>query len=192
MDIFAHGLWGGIVAKAIRRTDFAKKFNISPNPWWTGAWATFPDLLAFVPLALILVIGFIFGNFESLRWIVGNLYSISHSFISWGIVFLVVWAVSRRPRWELLGWFSHILIDIFTHPADRYPTPFLWPFQETKFDGTSWATPEFMIVNYLLIFSLLYLFREHKNLKDGFRATSKSHKIFIVILFLSSLTAFIR
>jgi hypothetical protein len=192
MDIFAHGLWGGIVAKAIRRTNLAKKFNISPSPWWTGFWATFPDLFAFVPLALILTLGFIFGEVESFRWIIGGLYSMGHSFVTWVVAFLIVWIIYRRPRWELLGGFSHVLIDIFTHPADRYPTPFLWPLQETNFDGTSWATPEFMIVNYILILSSLYFLRDHKNLNEGFYTLSKPRKILLVILFLSSLTAFIR
>lgn len=191
MDIFAHGLWGGILGKAVRRFSPANK-EAQISPWWTGFWATFPDLFAFVPLALILILGFVFGNAESSRWLVGGLYSISHSFVIWVGVFLAAWLVYRRPRLELLGWFSHILIDIFTHPADRYPTPFLWPLQETKFDGTAWATPEFMLVNYALILAALYFLRDHQNMKDGFRAISKTRKIFLALLFLSSLTTFIR
>ncbi len=189
MDIFAHGLWGGVLGKAIRRfSPNGKEIKISP--WWTGFWATFPDLLAFVPLAVVLVASFIFGDLGSnpIRF----LYSLGHSAVTWTVIFSLTWIIFRRPRLELLGWLSHIVIDIFTHPADRYPTPFLWPLKETAFDGTRWATPEFMLINYALILSALYFLRDHKNIKDGFHAISTPRKIFLAFLFLSSLTAFIR
>jgi hypothetical protein len=191
MDIFAHSLWGAILGKAVHR--FSPKGGmIKISPWWTGAWAIFPDLLAFVPLALVIATGFIFGDIEEVRHIISSLYSLGHSLVTWLVIFLLTWIIFRAPRLELLGWLSHIVIDIFTHPIGHYPTPFLWPISNVVFDGTRWAVPGFMVINYLLILSALYFLRDHKNIREGFHAISTPRKIFIGLLFLSSLTAFIR
>lgn len=191
MDIFAHGLWGNILGKAVHRFSPSKEV-VKISPWWTGVWATFPDLLAFIPLVLAIAAGFIFGDTEGVRYVVSSLYSLGHSLITWLVIFLLTWLVFRTPRLELLGWLSHIVIDIFTHPIGHYPTPFLWPISDLVFDGTRWTVPGFLVINYLLILSALYLLRDHKKLKDGFRAISTPRKIFTALLFLSSLTAFIR
>jgi hypothetical protein len=50
--------------------------------------------------------------------------------------------------WGLLGWCSHIIIDIFTHSADYYPAPVLYPITQRGFDGIAWNTPWFMVLNY--------------------------------------------
>ncbi len=56
----------------------------------------------------------------------------------------------RRTLWiPLLGWWSHIVIDVFTHSADYYASPVLYPFTERGFDGIAWNTPWFMALNYL-------------------------------------------
>ncbi len=76
---------------------------------------------------------------------------------------------AERPRrfpYELLGWLLHILIDIPTHSYSFYPTPFLWPISQYKFDGISWGTPWFMIVNYSsLAISYLVLWWKGKRTK---------------------------
>jgi membrane-bound metal-dependent hydrolase YbcI (DUF457 family) len=52
----------------------------------------------------------------------------------------------RRTLWiPLLGWWSHIVIDVFTHSADYYAVPVLYPFTERGFDGIAWITPWFMV-----------------------------------------------
>jgi len=70
---------------------------------------------------------------------------------------LIVFFVRRVP-WEVGGWLVHILIDIPSHSYKFYPTPFLWPFSEWKFDGWSWGAPIFMIINYSLIIGVYVLF----------------------------------
>ena len=51
----------------------------------------------------------------------------------------------------LLGWWSHIVIDVFTHSAEFYPSPVLYPFTQRGFDGIAWNTPAFMAANYLAL-----------------------------------------
>ena len=50
-----------------------------------------------------------------------------------------------------VGWWSHIVIDVFTHSADYYPSPVLYPITQQGFDGLAWNTPWFMVANYLTI-----------------------------------------
>jgi membrane-bound metal-dependent hydrolase YbcI (DUF457 family) len=61
---------------------------------------------------------------------------------------LALWAVLRTLWIPLLGWWSHIVIDVFTHSADYYAVPVLYPFSYRGFDGIAWITPWFMALNY--------------------------------------------
>jgi hypothetical protein len=63
----------------------------------------------------------------------------------------------------LLGWWSHIVIDIFTHSADFYAAPVLYPITQRGFDGIAWNTPWFMVLNYVaLACTGLWLFKKIK------------------------------
>ena len=66
-------------------------------------------------------------------------------------VTLALWAWRRTLWLPLLGWWSHIVIDVFTHSADYYASPVLYPFTERGFDGIAWITPWFMALNYLAL-----------------------------------------
>jgi membrane-bound metal-dependent hydrolase YbcI (DUF457 family) len=58
----------------------------------------------------------------------------------------------RRRFWiPLLGWWSHIAIDVFTHSAAYYPAPVLYPFSQRGFDGLAWNTPWFLGLNYVVL-----------------------------------------
>jgi hypothetical protein len=58
----------------------------------------------------------------------------------------LAWGVPGASFWfPLLGWWSHIVIDVFTHSADYYAVPVLYPFTERGFDGIAWTTPWFMV-----------------------------------------------
>jgi hypothetical protein len=64
----------------------------------------------------------------------------------------------------LLGWWSHIVIDVFTHSADYYASPVLYPLTERGFDGIAWITPWFMVANYLVLgVTGLLLFRSRNS-----------------------------
>lgn len=95
------------------------------------------------------------GQLPMLPEIVGlwshQLHCITHSAIVAGFVTLLVWAV-RRTLWiPLLGWWSHIVIDVFTHSADYYPSPVFYPITERGFDGLAWNTSWFMMLNYAVM-----------------------------------------
>jgi hypothetical protein len=80
-----------------------------------------------------------------------------HSALVAGVVTTVSWIWLKRFWIPLLGWWSHILIDVFTHSADFYPSPVFYPVTYWGFDGLAWNTPWFMVVNYLamLIFAAI-------------------------------------
>ncbi len=164
MDIFAHTLWTTALSREANKVAKDKnKFHI--NILWAGFWGIFPDLFAFtfpfVARFYLLLTGQMqtsgFLGRPDITHSVGfsiahNLYQYSHSLVIWAVVFAIVWFYYKRPRYELLGWALHILIDIPTHVLAFYPTPFLFPISNYKFPyGIQWSNTYFMIVNYSLL-----------------------------------------
>ena len=170
MDIFSHGLWAGAACKVAN-----KKIKDPLKVRLAIFWGVFPDILSFAPVFIWLFWNMIFGNLNfgdlhrpdttepvardtlPIFKITSLLYSVSHSAILFFAFFALVFLILRRPVWEMGGWLLHILIDIPTHSYKFYPTPFLWPFSEWKFDGFSWGQPWFLIINYSVIL-IVYLF----------------------------------
>ncbi|MEK9182605.1 MAG: metal-dependent hydrolase [Patescibacteria group bacterium] len=176
MDILAHTLWAGAgarVANAIAEKknsskqnspgDEDKKFHVHIG--WTAFFGVFPDLFAFtIPFLFRFYLIFIGKNSPSVFFsrteggmggaedgldIAHTLYQYSHSLVIWAVVFIIVWIYFKRPRFELLGWILHILIDIPSHLLSFYPTPFLFPISNYKFPyGIQWSNQWFMIINY--------------------------------------------
>ena len=188
MDIFAHTLWASAGAEGANAVAQKKNKKFHINVGWTAFFGVFPDLFAFsIPFALrfynILISGNSISSFfsrppvaeEGLQngfSLAHNLYQYSHSLMIWAVVFLIVWAFYKRPRYELLGWALHILIDIPTHVLAFFPTPFLFPISDYKFSyGIQWSNWWFMVINY----SLLLLIWGRILLKDFF--TNKANKI---------------
>jgi hypothetical protein len=77
-----------------------------------------------------------------------HLHCTMHSAVVAALVTLALWAVRRAFWWPLLGWWSHIVIDVFTHSADFYPSPVLYPLTERGFDGVAWNAPLALALNY--------------------------------------------
>jgi membrane-bound metal-dependent hydrolase YbcI (DUF457 family) len=69
------------------------------------------------------------------------LYNFTHSLIIFAFIFGLVWFFYRKPFLPLLAWGLHILIDIPTHSAAFFPTPFLWPVSDFMVNGISWGQP---------------------------------------------------
>jgi len=168
MDIFAHALWAGAGAMLARRHCSKIAPRITPRVVvLTITLAALPDLFHLLP-----IIGWwLFGsgslatlhsyaialptNEPPLPAIVAiwshQLHCVAHSAVVAGAVTAVVWAVQRRLWLPLLGWWSHIVIDVFTHSVDFYPSPVLYPFTQRGFDGLAWNTPWFMAANYVAL-----------------------------------------
>lgn len=93
-----------------------------------------------------------------------NLHCVMHSAPIAGFVTVVACMVRRTLWLPLLGWWSHIVIDVFTHSADYYAVPVLYPFTERGFDGIAWITPWFMALNYTALVAVgawLLMTRKH-------------------------------
>lgn len=181
MDVFSHGLWSGAIFKGI---NLKKEKKLSAK--WAVFWGVFPDVFAFASLFIWLFWQLISGSMNFADWprpdatepiqsdtlfifrLTNFLYSLTHSLAVFLIVFGFLFLIFRRPIWELLAWLAHILVDIPTHTYQFYPTPFLWPFSDIKFDGFSWGVPWFVFSNYFLlaaVYFYLYL-RKKKKAKE--------------------------
>ena len=152
MDIFAHGLWSYAI------------FHNKKYVWWATLFGILPDILSF---GILFAINLFNGNFQrglpalsSLpKWLFVA-YNLTHSLVMFAFVFLIVFFITKSWYWPLLAWAIHILIDIPTHSTRFFPTPFLWPISNYVFNGISWGTPWFMILNYgslLIVYVLIYL-----------------------------------
>lgn len=177
MDVFSHGLWAGAVCKAVN-----KKIKKPLNARLAMFWGVFPDLFAFTISFGWLFWSIVFGGMAfsdiprpaevepaptdtlPIFRLTSLLYAFSHSLIVFLVVFGIVALIARRPVWELGGWLIHVLMDIPTHSYRFYPTPFLWPVSGFKFDGFSWGTPWFLIINYLAIIIVYWFLRKRRRI----------------------------
>lgn len=166
MDILAHALWAGAgIAAAHHRRPIAPRIAVA-----TVALAVVPDLGHMLPIVVWSVLGD--GSFAQL-WAYAfalpgqepampllvemwshHLHCILHSAIVTGSVTLLVFWMQGTLWIPLLGWWSHIGIDIFTHSADFYPAPIFYPITQRGFDGIAWNTPWFMVLNYAMLCAL--------------------------------------
>jgi len=179
MDIFSHGLWTNAAYQTINKK-IKKPFNIKMAVFW----GVFPDLFSFTIPFIWFSANLILGNINfsdlprpheaepapqdtlPIFRLTFFLYSVSHSAIIFFAVFLFLFLIFRRPIWELGGWLMHILLDIPTHSYQFYPTPVFWPLSGWKFNGLSWATPWFLVLNYSAI-AIVYLiiYRKKKSIR---------------------------
>ena len=155
MDIFSHALWGNLQFRLIPQTK-----NHPHLIGWGIFFNIFPDLFTFTyPFLWILWNRFVTKKLEhwprnqfeyealpisDLTW---RLYQWSHSIFIWAIVTGLTWFVLGVFPWPLLGWVTHIFIDIPTHEKNFYPTPYLWPLSHPYVDGWAWARKSIVIAN---------------------------------------------
>lgn len=163
MDILAHSLWAsvGVAALARRRPVAGRTAAL------TVGLAALPDVFQMLPVLAWWAFGD--GSFAAVRdfatalpgqeppmpaavyFVSHHLHCLAHSGVVAGLVGGLVWRL-RGALWiPLLGWWSHVVIDVFTHSADFYASPVLYPFTERGFDGIAWNTPAFMAANYLAL-----------------------------------------
>ena len=168
MEIVAHALWATAAAKAAHR----KAARVGAV--WLVIWTMFPDLLAFSPDVAVGLWYRLTGSAANHDfhhgggpgWWNVDLYDLGHSLVVFLAVFLVAWALRRRPLWEMLGWALHILLDIPSHSA-HFPTPFLWPLSSYFLVGVSWRQWWFMALNYAMLAATFYFLRINRKTAQG-------------------------
>lgn len=163
MDIFAHGLWSYAI------------FNKKKYVWLATFFGLLPDFLSF---GIVFVMNLFNGNFQRGPPAVNSLpewlfaaYNMTHSFIMFLFVFIFIYAFTKKWFWPLTAWAIHIVIDIPTHSFRYFPTPFLWPLSDYKFNGISWSNPWFMAVNYSALI-IVFLMIAHNRGKEKKRITT--------------------
>lgn len=172
MDILAHALWAGAgITLARQRWPIPRR-----TAALTVGLAALPDLMHLLPLAAWWAFGD--GSADVLRayaiavpnqepvlpplvdLLSHHLHCIMHSALVAGAVTLLLWTLLGSLWIPLFGWWSHIVIDVFTHSADFYPAPVLYPITERGFDGIAWNRPWMLALNYLALAAVwLWLFR---------------------------------
>ena len=140
-------------ARTFARNDRQQK------PWTSLHTACGPALEPILPSAVIFVSH--------------HLHCMAHSAVVAGVVTLLVWRF-RPALWiPLLDWWSHIVIDVFTHSTDYYASPVFYPFTKRGFDGIAWNTPWFMVLNYLALLATgLWLFLSARRQRADFEIRS--------------------
>lgn len=161
MDILAHALWAGAGVMLARQRG---RRITSRTAALTVALAAAPDIPHLLPIVGWSILGG--GDWATItgyanavpgqepvvppwvQWLSHNLHCFMHSAVVAGVLTLLIYARTRSLWIPLLGWWSHIVIDVFTHSQDYYPSPVLWPFTREGFNGVAWNTPVFMVINY--------------------------------------------
>lgn len=163
MDILAHGLWAGIgIGFASRRWKLSRRTMAL-----TVSMAVAPDLVQLLPLmiwapfsqdgwAVLRAYAQALPGFEpvmppAVESLAHHLHCVMHSAVVAAAVTALLWGALRSFWIPLIGWWLHIVIDVFTHSAEFYPSPVLYPFTQRGFDGLAWNTPWFLAVNYVAL-----------------------------------------
>ena len=160
MDAASHGLWGGIAFGRKSRGSF----------WLAFSFGNAPDMLSFGIFFFerIFTHGFDFGPgppaLDSIPAYVPMLYNVTHSLVVFAAAFALVWLIRKKPLWPMAAWGFHVLMDIFTHGSEFFPTPFLWPISDYRFDGVPWSHPAIWYTNIgFLVLLYVLLWRSRKN-----------------------------
>ncbi len=174
MDILSHGLWGSIIFGRRNKRSFRLSF----------IYGIAPDFLSFGILFIQrLISSAVTGKWQigtgkpdllSIPDYVNTLYNITHSFIIFIAVFILVALYFKRPIWEMLAWPFHIFLDLFTHSTEFFPTPYLWPFPFVRVDGIPWSTPIIFFTNvfFLILIYSVYVYK-NKNISKFKRRESR-------------------
>ena len=162
MDILAHGLWAGAAAVAL-----TPGYRPQRSVWvWFVGLSVLPDLVHMLPVTGWAVFALSSADWwqyamaspgqepnmpETVRLWAHHLHCVMHSALSASVVTALVWWLRGAFWLTLLGWWLHIAVDVFTHSAEFFPSPVLYPITYWGFDGMAWNRPGFMIVNYLAL-----------------------------------------
>lgn len=158
MDVFSHALWTQLLYYPTYKNRLRSRL-------WAAFFGVLPDLISFVPstLYVVFVTRYFPLTMEGMQsaWVFRYAvysYNFTHSLVVFAVLFLISLALNKgRVWWPLFGWLFHIVLDIFTHSADFFPTPLLFPISNTRYlHGFSWAEPHFLLINWIVL-AVLYL-----------------------------------
>ena len=157
MDTLSHALWGNGLFGYKRHWKLAIFFG------------AFPDLISFGVLFIVKLFN---GSLtysgpptlESLKqlqpypdWLL-FMDSLSHSFVTAFLIIGIVYFYKKELVWPMLAWPFHIVLDIFTHSIQYFPTPVLWPISNYRFDGIPWSHPIIWFANIACI-AMIFIYR---------------------------------
>jgi hypothetical protein len=159
MDILSHALWAGAALVALAPRQRPRRKLVT----WTVALAVLPDLMHALPVSAWALWHASLSDWwlyataspgqeppmpDMVRMVAHHLHCTFHSGIVAAVVTGLVWAWWRTFWLPLLGWWSHIVIDVFTHSAEYFPSPVIYPLSYWGFDGIAWNEPGFLVLNY--------------------------------------------
>jgi len=147
MDTLSHGLYG---AMAFGRSS-KKAFVIS------FLFGIFPDIFAFgfeILKTILTSFNFTGHIADAANSYMVILYSIGHSLVIASAVLILGLILLRSKAIPVSAWVLHILMDIPTHSAEFFPTPYIWPFPTPYIDGIPWPTPWIFFTNWAIIIVL--------------------------------------
>jgi len=156
MDILAHALWAFILFPEGEYKFLAIIFAIIPDVFFSIPYLVYitgkGKLLSFLNYKK--------GIIPQLPKNLINGYKLLHS-MPLVILLTIILFFFGLPKIIILyifgSWFLHIAIDIFLHDEAYIKTPFLYPFSSFTIRGINWASPKFLIVNYILIIIALII-----------------------------------
>lgn len=158
MDTLSHALYG----KGL--------FGYRKYRWTSFLFGALPDLSSFGVYFLVQLL-YNFHKFQYGRpsieeipiWVI-ELYNISHSLITAFVFITIVYFVKKDLTWPMFAWPVHIIIDLFTHSIEFFPTPIFWPLSNYRFDGIPWSNIYVFMTNIILIF-LIFFYRSKNKTK---------------------------
>jgi hypothetical protein len=179
MDILSHGLWAGAGAMLLER-----KVPIDRTTrWGIVATAVAPDIVPLLPLlawalatAAPLETAYLYTVAtpatepalpHALTLVIHHLHCSAHSAVVAAAATACAWIVLRCFPMALLGWWSHVLLDIPTHSADYYPVSVFYPLADIGVDGIAWTQPWFLAANYTLLALAYMLLLRHRRTATG-------------------------
>lgn len=127
--------------------------------YWALLFGALPDLLSFG----VFFVANILGISPRPDWSAGTppmdaipqyvhvLYNISHSLVIFVIITSIVWIWARKWFVPFLAYGFAVALDIPTHGAEFFPTPFLWPVSNFHVNGTPWGHPWIFLPNVILL-----------------------------------------
>ncbi len=152
MDIFSHILWTYVPFR---------------NKLWRDEALVFAVLPDFGFLFILLYVFVSDKDFANAIPIMPDvfliIYSMLHSFVSLGVVALIIWKLQPRLLPALSGWLIHIIIDMPLHDG-TFGTRFLYQlFPDLYLPGITWLDYRVLAISYLaLVLVYVYSLRRER------------------------------